>query len=169
MPIKTVCAYREPLAKCAGAGQSGGCDAVWRRLPESFRALRTRMARCHWQMGTTCSFAGTDGFRRNSPAVSWAHIRRLLKLSSKYMVAQVSALGISQSQPMIITQISARIRTNIRCDTPTHHDSAKSGIHRYITSSLGLQRSEGACGLEVDQGSGQSPRLRLWAPEARCC
>jgi O-antigen/teichoic acid export membrane protein len=38
-------------------------------------------------------------------SVSWAHIKRLLKLSSKYMVAQVSALGISQSQPMIITQI----------------------------------------------------------------
>jgi O-antigen/teichoic acid export membrane protein len=37
-------------------------------------------------------------------AVSWAHIKRLLKLSSKYMVAQVSALGMSQSQPMIITQ-----------------------------------------------------------------
>jgi O-antigen/teichoic acid export membrane protein len=38
-------------------------------------------------------------------AIRWAHIKRMLRLSSKYMLAQISALGIGQSQPMIITQV----------------------------------------------------------------
>jgi len=38
-------------------------------------------------------------------ALSWAPIRRMLKLSSQYTVAQIAALGIGQSQPMIITQV----------------------------------------------------------------
>jgi O-antigen/teichoic acid export membrane protein len=37
-------------------------------------------------------------------AVRWSCIRRLLKLGSKYMVMQLAALGIFQSQAMIITQ-----------------------------------------------------------------
>ena len=43
---------------------------------------------------------------RPSPsAVRWHCIRRLFKLGSKYLVIQLGALGIYQSQPMIITQI----------------------------------------------------------------
>jgi O-antigen/teichoic acid export membrane protein len=38
-------------------------------------------------------------------AVRWTCVRRLLKLGGKYMVTQLSGLGISQSQPMIITQM----------------------------------------------------------------
>jgi O-antigen/teichoic acid export membrane protein len=38
-------------------------------------------------------------------AVRWTCIRRLLKLGSKYMVMQLAALGIFQSQAMIITQM----------------------------------------------------------------
>ena len=38
-------------------------------------------------------------------AVRWRHIRRLLSLGSKYMVGQLAALGVGQSQPMIITQV----------------------------------------------------------------
>jgi O-antigen/teichoic acid export membrane protein len=38
-------------------------------------------------------------------AVRWTCIRRLLKLGGKYMVTQLSGLGINQSQPMIITQM----------------------------------------------------------------
>ena len=37
-------------------------------------------------------------------AVRWTCVRRLLKLGSKYMVMQLAALGIFQSQAMIITQ-----------------------------------------------------------------
>jgi O-antigen/teichoic acid export membrane protein len=37
-------------------------------------------------------------------AVRWKHIRRLFVLGGKYLVAQLAALGIGQSQPMIITQ-----------------------------------------------------------------
>ena len=38
-------------------------------------------------------------------AVRWSCIRRLFKLGGKYMVMQLAALGIYQSQPMIITQM----------------------------------------------------------------
>lgn len=38
-------------------------------------------------------------------AVHWSCVRRLLKLGMKYVVTQLGALGIYQSQPMIITQI----------------------------------------------------------------
>jgi O-antigen/teichoic acid export membrane protein len=38
-------------------------------------------------------------------AVRWARIKRLLKLGAKYLVTQLSSLGIYQSQPMIITQM----------------------------------------------------------------
>jgi O-antigen/teichoic acid export membrane protein len=38
-------------------------------------------------------------------AMRWACIRRLLKLGSKYMIMQLAALGIYQSQAMIITQM----------------------------------------------------------------
>jgi O-antigen/teichoic acid export membrane protein len=38
-------------------------------------------------------------------AVTWACIRRLLKLGGKYMIMQLAALGIYQSQAMIITQM----------------------------------------------------------------
>ena len=38
-------------------------------------------------------------------AVRWACIRRLLKLGGKYMIMQLAALGIYQSQAMIITQM----------------------------------------------------------------
>lgn len=38
-------------------------------------------------------------------AVKWTCIRRLLKLGSKYTAMQLSALGIYQSQAMIITQV----------------------------------------------------------------
>jgi O-antigen/teichoic acid export membrane protein len=38
-------------------------------------------------------------------AVGWIRIKRLLTLGGKYMVTQVAALGIFQSQPMIITQM----------------------------------------------------------------
>jgi hypothetical protein len=51
-------------------------------------------------------------FRRRYPwlapapsAVRWTCIRRLLKLGGKYMIMQLAALGIYQSQAMIITQI----------------------------------------------------------------
>jgi O-antigen/teichoic acid export membrane protein len=38
-------------------------------------------------------------------AVRWTCIRRLLKLGGKYMIMQLAALGIYQSQAMIITQM----------------------------------------------------------------
>jgi O-antigen/teichoic acid export membrane protein len=38
-------------------------------------------------------------------AVRWACVRRLLKLGGKYMIMQLAALGIYQSQAMIITQM----------------------------------------------------------------
>jgi O-antigen/teichoic acid export membrane protein len=38
-------------------------------------------------------------------AVRWSCVQRLFKLGSKYMVTQLAALGIYQSQPMIITQM----------------------------------------------------------------
>jgi O-antigen/teichoic acid export membrane protein len=38
-------------------------------------------------------------------AVRWSYIRRLLRLGSKYMIMQLAALGIYQSQAMIITQM----------------------------------------------------------------
>ena len=38
-------------------------------------------------------------------AVSWTSIRRLLDLGGKYMIMQLAALGIYQSQAMIITQM----------------------------------------------------------------
>ncbi len=38
-------------------------------------------------------------------AVRWSCIRRLFSLGAKYMVTQLAALGIYQSQPMIITQM----------------------------------------------------------------
>jgi O-antigen/teichoic acid export membrane protein len=38
-------------------------------------------------------------------AVRWPRITRLLKLGGKYMVTQLTSLGIYQSQPMIITQL----------------------------------------------------------------
>lgn len=38
-------------------------------------------------------------------AVRWSCIQRLFKLGGKYMVTQLAALGIYQSQPMIITQM----------------------------------------------------------------
>jgi O-antigen/teichoic acid export membrane protein len=38
-------------------------------------------------------------------AVRWSCVRRLFKLGGKYMVTQLAALGIYQSQPMIITQM----------------------------------------------------------------
>jgi O-antigen/teichoic acid export membrane protein len=38
-------------------------------------------------------------------AVRWSCIQRLFKLGGKYMVMQLAALGIYQSQPMIITQM----------------------------------------------------------------
>jgi O-antigen/teichoic acid export membrane protein len=38
-------------------------------------------------------------------AVRWHCVRRLFKLGMKYLVTQLGALGIYQSQPMIITQI----------------------------------------------------------------
>ena len=38
-------------------------------------------------------------------AVRWTCVRRLLKLGSKYMIMQLAALGIYQSQAMIITQM----------------------------------------------------------------
>lgn len=38
-------------------------------------------------------------------AVRFKHIKRLFTLGSKYFVAQLSALGIGQSQPLIITQV----------------------------------------------------------------
>jgi O-antigen/teichoic acid export membrane protein len=38
-------------------------------------------------------------------AVRWHCVKRLFKLGSKYLVAQLASLGIYQSQPMIITQI----------------------------------------------------------------
>lgn len=38
-------------------------------------------------------------------AVRWHCVRRLFKLGGKYLVSQLGALGIYQSQPMIITQI----------------------------------------------------------------
>jgi O-antigen/teichoic acid export membrane protein len=38
-------------------------------------------------------------------AVQWTCIRRLLKLGTKYMIMQLAALGIYQSQAMIITQM----------------------------------------------------------------
>ena len=51
-------------------------------------------------------------FRRRYPwlapapsAVRWTCIRRLLKLGGKYMIMQLAALGIYQSQAMIITQM----------------------------------------------------------------
>ncbi len=51
-------------------------------------------------------------FRRRYPslapapsAVRWTCIRRLLKLGGKYMIMQLAALGIYQSQAMIITQL----------------------------------------------------------------
>jgi O-antigen/teichoic acid export membrane protein len=37
--------------------------------------------------------------------VHWHHIRRLLKLSGKYLISQISGMAIAQSQPIIITQI----------------------------------------------------------------
>lgn len=37
--------------------------------------------------------------------IRWARTRELLKLGSKYTVAQLAGLGIYQSQPMIITQL----------------------------------------------------------------
>ena len=38
-------------------------------------------------------------------AVRWQCIRRLLSLGSKYLISQLGAFGIGQSQPMIITQV----------------------------------------------------------------
>jgi O-antigen/teichoic acid export membrane protein len=38
-------------------------------------------------------------------AVRWSCVQRLFKLGGKYMVTQLAALGIYQSQPMIITQM----------------------------------------------------------------
>jgi O-antigen/teichoic acid export membrane protein len=38
-------------------------------------------------------------------AVRWSCVQRLFKLGGKYMVMQLAALGIYQSQPMIITQM----------------------------------------------------------------
>jgi O-antigen/teichoic acid export membrane protein len=38
-------------------------------------------------------------------AVRWSCVRRLLTLGGKYMIMQLAALGIYQSQPMIITQM----------------------------------------------------------------
>jgi O-antigen/teichoic acid export membrane protein len=38
-------------------------------------------------------------------AVRWSCVKRLFKLGSKYLVAQLASLGIYQSQPMIITQM----------------------------------------------------------------
>jgi O-antigen/teichoic acid export membrane protein len=38
-------------------------------------------------------------------AVRWHCVRRLFKLGMKYLITQLGALGIYQSQPMIITQI----------------------------------------------------------------
>jgi O-antigen/teichoic acid export membrane protein len=38
-------------------------------------------------------------------AAKWTCIKRLVKLGAKYMVTQLAALGIFQSQPMIITQL----------------------------------------------------------------
>ena len=38
-------------------------------------------------------------------AVRWSCVQRLFKLGAKYMVTQLAALGIYQSQPMIITQM----------------------------------------------------------------
>lgn len=53
-----------------------------------------------------------DAFVRRYPrlapslsAVRWNCIRQLLKLGSKYMITQLAALGIYQSQAMIITQM----------------------------------------------------------------
>jgi O-antigen/teichoic acid export membrane protein len=38
-------------------------------------------------------------------AVRWSCVKRLFKLGGKYMITQLAALGIYQSQPMIITQM----------------------------------------------------------------
>ncbi len=38
-------------------------------------------------------------------AVRWSCIKRLFKLGSKYMISQLAGMGISQSQPMLITQV----------------------------------------------------------------
>jgi O-antigen/teichoic acid export membrane protein len=38
-------------------------------------------------------------------AVRWQCVKRLFKLGSKYLVAQLASLGVYQSQPIIITQI----------------------------------------------------------------
>jgi O-antigen/teichoic acid export membrane protein len=38
-------------------------------------------------------------------AVRWSCVQRLFKLGGKYMITQLAALGIYQSQPMIITQM----------------------------------------------------------------
>jgi O-antigen/teichoic acid export membrane protein len=38
-------------------------------------------------------------------AVRWARIKRLVSLGGKYMVTQLASLSISQSQPIIITQL----------------------------------------------------------------
>jgi O-antigen/teichoic acid export membrane protein len=38
-------------------------------------------------------------------AMNWQHVKRVVRLSSKYMILQISGLTIGQSQPMIITQV----------------------------------------------------------------
>jgi O-antigen/teichoic acid export membrane protein len=65
--------------------------------------------------GTRMSIVMANGvyaFARRYPwlsprpsAVRWLCVKRLLTLGGKYMVTQLAALGISQSQPMIITQL----------------------------------------------------------------
>jgi O-antigen/teichoic acid export membrane protein len=51
-------------------------------------------------------FSGRYRWLRPTPsAVRWTKIKRLVKLGGKYLVTQVAALGIYQSQPFIITQM----------------------------------------------------------------
>ena len=85
-------------------------------------------------------------------AVHWYCVRRLLKLGMKYVVTQLGALGIYQSQPMIITQILGPTAVIVFViATEGHHVAIGYGLYDYGSVCSGVRRSQGSQRLAVDQ------------------
>jgi len=73
-------------------------------LPELVLAVSGAKVILGFANGYYLFFVRYRWLRPAPSSVSWKHIKRLIKLGSKYMVAQISGLALSQSQPIIITQ-----------------------------------------------------------------
>lgn len=74
-------------------------------LPELVIALSGTRTLVHFGNGFYVFFRRYPWLIPSPRAVRWIRVKRLLKLGAKYLVAQLSSLGIYQSQPIIITQL----------------------------------------------------------------